>query len=264
MSFLVAAMWSIGALLAFDVAAMVLLAVRPAALFDPVSGALCQAFGFVGTLFFLVLVYEKERPLSQVLGFRRTNGWLPLLAIALGVALQAPLDLISGVTQKLFPLSEQARSAMEQFLDVSTLRRKIALLVAAALVGPVVEEVFFRGGIFRILRRTHSAGITLLGISLLFAGAHRDLRNALPDFLGGLAMGYVRTMSGSIWPAILLHVAFNATTVVLLVKDGLEAPSLGALPTAVAMALTLGLVALFRAIAVRSERCTQAREQDLA
>jgi membrane protease YdiL (CAAX protease family) len=264
MSFFVAALWSIAALLAFDLVAIVLLAVRPAALYDPVSGALCQAFGFVGALFFLVLVYERERPLSQVLGFRRTNGWLPLLAVALGVALQAPLDLISSVTQKFFPLSDQTRSAMEQFLDVSTLRRKIALLVAAGLVGPVVEEVFFRGGIFRGLRRTHSAGITLLGISLLFAGAHRDLRNALPDFLGGLAMGYVRIMSGSIWPAILLHVAFNSTTVVLLVRDGPEAPPFSVVVNAVAMVSTLGLVALFRGIAVRSERCAQAREEDLA
>jgi hypothetical protein len=33
--------------------------------------------------------------------------------------------------------------------------------------------------------------------------------------------------------------------------------------TAIAMVLTLGLVALFRTIAVRSERCAQARAQDL-
>jgi membrane protease YdiL (CAAX protease family) len=124
--------------------------------------------------------------------------------------------------------------------------------------------VFFRGGIFGRLRRTHSAGLTLLGVSLLFAAAHRDLRNSLPDFLGGLAMGYVRIMSGSIWPAILLHVAFNTTTLYLLVREGLTGPPPSALRTAVAMALTVGLVALFRTIAVRSERCTQARERDLA
>ena len=66
---------------AFDLVALVLISARPDALFDPVSGVLCQAFGFVGTLFFLVLVYDKERPLSHVLGFRRTNAWLPLLAL---------------------------------------------------------------------------------------------------------------------------------------------------------------------------------------
>jgi len=263
MSFFVAALWSIAALLAFDLVALVLVSARPDALFDPVSGVLCQAFGFVGALFFLVLVYDKERPLSHVLGFRRTNAWLLLLALALGVALQAPLDMISSFTQKLFPLSDQARAAMDQFLDVTTLRRRMALLVAAGFIGPFVEEIFFRGGIFRNLRRTHSASITLIGISLLFAGAHRDLRNALPDFLCGLAMGYVRILSGSIWPAILLHVAFNSTTIALLVRDGPDGPPLSLAKTAIAMVLTLGLLALFRTIAVRSERCAQAREQDL-
>src|SRR6476660_9203306 len=131
MSFLVAALWSIAALLAFDLVALVLVSARPDALFDPLSGVLCQAFGFVGALFFMVLVYDKERPLSHVLGFRRTNAWLPLLGLALGVALQAPLDMISSFTQKLFPLSEQARAAMDQFLDVTTMRRKMVLLVAA-------------------------------------------------------------------------------------------------------------------------------------
>jgi len=263
MSFLVAALWSIAALLAFDLVALVLVSARPEAAFDPVSGVLCQALGFVGALFFLVLVYDKERPLSHVLGFRRTNAWLPLLALALGVALQAPLELISGLTQKLFPLSDQARAAMAQFLDVSTMRRKMALLVAAGFIGPFVEEIFFRGAIFRNLRRTHTAGITLFGISLLFAGAHRDLRNALPDFLGGLAMGYVRILSGSIWPAILLHVAFNSTAVALVVRDGPDGPPLSLAKTGIAMVVTLGLLALFRTIAVRSERCAQAREQDL-
>ena len=103
---------------------------------------------------------------------------------------------------------------------MATLQRKIALLVAAGVIGPVVEEMFFRGGSFADLRRPLGA-LTLLGISLLFALRTAILRNALPDFLGGLAMGYVRILSGSIWPAILLHAAFNSTTVVL-VRDGPE------------------------------------------
>jgi membrane protease YdiL (CAAX protease family) len=264
MSFFVAALWSIAALLTFDVAAVVLLAIRPDAVYDPISGALCQAFGFTAVLFFLLVVHEKERPLTYVLGFRRTSPWLALLAIGLGIALQVPLDLLSTLIEKAFPLSEQARSAMEQFLDVSTPGRRAALFVAAGLIGPIVEEVFFRGAILRQLRRAHPAGLTLLGVSLLFAGAHRDLRNALPDFLGGLAMGYVRILSGSVWPAILLHVSFNATSVALLIRSGPDGPPQGAARTGVAMAATLALLALFRAIAMRSARSADAREQDLA
>ena len=224
MSFFVAALWSIAALLAFDLVALVLVSARPDALFDPLSGVLCQAFGFVGTLFFIVLVYDKERPLSHVLGFRRTNAWLLLLALALGVALQAPLDMISSFTQKLFPLSEQARAAMDQFLDVTTLRRKMVLLVAAR------PHRTFRGrGIFSGRHLSQPAAHPfcrhhpLRDLSPLRRCAPRSAQRAA-RFLGGLAMGYVRILSGSIWPAILLHVAFNSTTIALLVRDGPEGP----------------------------------------
>ena len=263
MSFLRAAVWSITAVLATYYVAVVLVVLKSAPLRDPVTIVLCMAVGFMVTLFFMLLAQEREHSLSQVLGFRRTNGWLYILGIGLGVALQAPLGLVSELTQKLFPLTEEARSAMEAFRDVSTWQRKVALLVAAGIVGPVVEEVFFRGGIFRGLRRAHSAALTLLGMSLLFAAAHLDPGNALPDFLGGLAMGYVRIMSGSIWPGILVHMAFNSTTVVQLIRSGPEGP-VSTLQLALSMALTIAMVVIFRAIAARSERCAQAREQDLA
>jgi membrane protease YdiL (CAAX protease family) len=264
MSFFVAALWSIAALFAFILTYGLLLAASPGAMHDPMSGVLCQAVGFLGVLYLMLLVHEPGQPLSQVLGFRRTSVWLLLLAVLLGVALQPPLDLIAGFIEKLFPLSEEARRDMEQFLDVSTLQRKIVLFVAAGLVGPVIEEVFFRGGILRSLRRVHSAGLTLVGVSLLFAGAHHDLRDALPDFLGGLAMGYVRIMSGSIWPAILVHVAFNSSAVMLQIRYGPEGTPWNALGLAVCLGAILSLILGFRAIAVRSERSTQAREQDLA
>jgi membrane protease YdiL (CAAX protease family) len=263
MSFFVAALWSIAGLFAFILTGGVLVALSPGALHDPLSGVLCQAVGFLGVLYLMLLVHEPGQPLSQVLGFRRTSVWLLIVALLLGVALQGPFDLMSGYAEKLFPLPEETRHDMEQFLDVSTLQRKIALFVAAGLIGPVVEEVFFRGGILRSLRRTHSAGLTLVGVSLLFAGAHHDLRNALPDFLGGLAMGYVRMMSGSIWPAILLHAAFNSTTVVLLVRYGPEGTPMNVSWVLVCLVLIVALTLVFRAIAMRSERCAAAREQDL-
>jgi membrane protease YdiL (CAAX protease family) len=264
MSFFVAALWSVGALSAFITTGMLLVSLSPGALHDPLSGVLCQAIGFLTVLYFMLLVHEPGQPLSQALGFRRTSVWLIIVAILIGVSLHGPLDMISALTEKAFPIPDETRRDMEQFLDVSTLQRKIGLLVAAGLVGPVVEEVFFRGGIYRSLRRVHPAAITLIGVSLLFAGAHHDWRNLLPDFLGGLAMGYVRIMSGSIWPAILVHAAFNSTTVGMLVRDGPEGTPLSLPVTAVSMVMVVGLTALFRAISVRSEKCAHARELDIA
>jgi membrane protease YdiL (CAAX protease family) len=120
----------------------------------------------------------------------------------------------------------------------------------------------FHGGIFRGLRRQHSATATVLGISLFFALAHREPRNFLPDLLGGLAMGYVRSVTGSLWPAILLHAAFNTTSAILTLVSGPEVDVLTPWQNVVAALASVALLALFGRIARRSEVCAAWRDAD--
>ena len=46
---------------------------------------------------------------------------------------------------------------LRQLFDVHTLS-KVAIVVAAGVVGPLVEELLFRGGIFRGVRRQNGRG----------------------------------------------------------------------------------------------------------
>src|SRR5262249_2450695 len=139
---------------------------------------------------------------------------------------------------------------------------KIAIVLCAGLIAPIVEEMLFRGALFRGLRRQHPPWLTLVGVSLLFAAAHRDARNFLPDLLGGLAMGYVRGLAGSLWPAVVLHAAFNTVPVVFALRRGAEADMLTRPQNLAAVFASLGLLALYRAVALRSETCAQARAED--
>jgi membrane protease YdiL (CAAX protease family) len=227
-----------------------------------VSGVLCQSIVFLGALFFMTLKYDRERPVYDVLGMRRTPFVLCLLALAIGIALHGPLTLISSAIVRRFPPSEHEIEAIRRLLDAPTTRHKIALLAAAGFLGPLVEEMFFRGGILRNLRRRHSSSLTLLGVSLLFAAAHLDPRNFVPDFLGGLAMGYVRILSGSLWPAVLLHAAFNSGSVFVTLRSGPDADLFTLSECLAAVLATLALVGLYARVALRSELCAQARDLD--
>jgi CAAX protease family protein len=262
MSFFVAAIWSTSALVALDLIAAILVSARPSTNFDLVSRVLCQALAFMGTLFFMVVVHDKERPLSDVLGLRRTHVALWLLACALGIALQGPMTLISNAIYTRYPLPEEELALLRELFDVKGMPQKAALVMAAGLVGPMVEEVFFRGGILSNLRRAHTSGLTLFGVSLLFAAAHRDWRAFFPDFVGGLAMGYVRIASGSLWPAVVLHATFNTSSVLFALRTGPEADVLTRVQSLLATLATVGLIALYGAVARRSESCARARELD--
>jgi membrane protease YdiL (CAAX protease family) len=264
MSFFVAAMWSVSATLLTAFIELVLMSARHTERLDVVTHVLSEGVAFLATLYLIVIVHDADRPLSDVLALRKTRVSLCVVAAVLGLALHGPLTLISDVIESRYPRPEDEIESLRWLLTAPALHQKIALVASAGIFGPVVEEMFFRGGILRNLRRVHPSGLTLLGTSLLFAAAHLDPRNFLPIFLGGLAMGYVRILSGSIWPAILLHATFNTASVIVAVILGPDAPDPLTRPQAlVGVGATLGLVALFGSLALRSELCSEAREQDL-
>jgi membrane protease YdiL (CAAX protease family) len=269
MSFFAAAMWSTSALLILDVLAELLKKVRGLDQIDLVSGVLCESIAFLLILFVMLTVHERERPLSDALALRRPPLGLCLLAVAIGIAMHGPLTLISTAIYDRYPLPETEVELMRAWLTAPTVRQKVGLVAAAGLLGPIVEEMFFRGGMLRSLRRENTPGLTVIGVSLLFAIAHvdlahLDLRNFVPTLLGGLAMGFLRILSGSLWPSILLHVAFNSGTVVVALMSGPDADLFTRNQNWVAALVTLGLVALYGAVAVRSPRCVDARELDVA
>jgi membrane protease YdiL (CAAX protease family) len=263
MSFFAAAMWSVSAVAALDFfLALLVVSVGQSTELDLVSRVLCEAAAFMTTLLLLTMVHERERPLPDVLGLRRTPLALLVLATLFGVAFQGPVNLIAGVIYDRYPLPQDQIELLRELFDVKAVHLEVAIVVAAGLVGPVVEELLFRGGIFRGLRRRHGAATTVLGISVFFALAHREPRNFLPDLLGGLAMGYVRSVSGSLWPAILMHAAFNTTSVIFALVAGPDTDVLTRWQNVAATAVSLGLFALFGRIAGRSDVAVQARAAD--
>lgn len=90
------------------------------------------------------------------------------------------------------------------------------LVLAAVLLAPVVEEIFFRGMIFRSLR--NGIGVILAAaISGAFFGLlHWDfatverLLQVIPLIVFGIALALLYAWSGSLWGSIVLHGTNNA------------------------------------------------------
>ncbi|MEZ5559381.1 MAG: JDVT-CTERM system glutamic-type intramembrane protease [Pseudomonadales bacterium] len=94
-------------------------------------------------------------------------------------------------------------------------------MVASLLLWqPLVEEALFRGVLQGLLLQTRWGVSTRLGLSaangvaaLAFALAHLVHQPplwALSTLIPGLCFGWFRDRSGSLWPPLLLHAAFNA------------------------------------------------------
>ena len=89
-------------------------------------------------------------------------------------------------------------------------------ILSAGVISPVYEEIFYRGFIYRWLRTRTGKVLSLLISSLIFTVAHYPTLNAMPvNFISGIIFAWTYERTGSVWPAILIHGAFNSIAVIL-------------------------------------------------
>jgi tetratricopeptide (TPR) repeat protein len=128
---------------------------------------------------------------------------LVLILIYLGVAGCA--KLVENITHKPFPNSHA------QTFFKETLRGHPALAVlAGAILGPMAEEVLFRGLLFGALQKWLSTGWIILTTAIVFAAYHFDLPHFVPLLAIGVLLGWVRDKTGSVLVSAVIHTLINA------------------------------------------------------
>jgi membrane protease YdiL (CAAX protease family) len=90
-------------------------------------------------------------------------------------------------------------------------------LIHCAILGPILEELFFRGILLNQFSKRYSRLKALFISSLLFTGAHFRLEGILILFLSGMVFGHIYLKSKSIISSITAHCLlnifiFNSTT----------------------------------------------------
>lgn len=82
--------------------------------------------------------------------------------------------------------------------------------VRLIVIGPVLEELYFRRIIQKQLIATNYSSFTAILIaSLLFSIGHLDLSNFISAFIGGVILGYAYFKTKNIFISILLHSLIN-------------------------------------------------------
>ena len=95
---------------------------------------------------------------------------------------------------------------------LSAVDSPVWFMIAAVIVAPVVEEIFFRGFLFQGFRKKYGWVSAMLLSSAIFAAAHLDLASLVPTFVLGVILTYMYHRSNSVWPGIILHFLINATS----------------------------------------------------
>jgi membrane protease YdiL (CAAX protease family) len=256
--------WALGATFLFYLVAGILAAIRPGSERDLVSSVGCQAIAYLVILFLILLVHAPEAGVRDFVGMRPTHWLFYPLGIALGLALQAPANALYTVIERRWP-SHLEDLISTAFQGAST-PKKAAIALAVILFGPMLEELLFRGALFRAMLKSHPWPVVVGVTATLFAMAHLSIQSWLPIAILGLCLGFLRRMSGSLVPSMLLHAMFNAVPFYAMAAHRADAPDTdvpiapGIIVASVAAAvLLLGFVYL---VGLRTEAARTAQDFD--
>lgn len=129
-----------------------------------------------------------------------------IVAVAVGLA----IPLVGGKLTELVAHGHAVPQDVKQIGGDAGLGFRIALTLVVVSIGPLVEELLFRGVLLSALLRRLRVTWAVLASAALFALAHLPelhwLWYALPNLvLLGAVLAWLRLRSGSLWPAVIAH-----------------------------------------------------------
>jgi membrane protease YdiL (CAAX protease family) len=156
------------------------------------------------------------------------------LRAALAVGLRGYVAVFPWVLLALFLTVELLR-AFEVTVPVEPIQKLllqerdplvVGLTVAlACVIGPVAEELLFRGVLYAALRRRLNRPTALLAGSAIFALIHANPVGCLSLFLMGILLADLYERTGTLWCPLIVHIAHNTllTSLALVVRQLLAA-----------------------------------------
>ncbi len=151
-------------------------------------------------------------PLVDALGLRPPAPWHALAALLAAPALVHLALRWIAWQQEVLPLPSRLGDAGGLAAEITSLPPAL-LFLALALSPGICEELFFRGAVLSGLRRDLPAWRSVLWQALLFGAVHASLHRFVPTATLGALLAALTLQSRSLWPAVLLHTAYNGSVV---------------------------------------------------
>ncbi len=114
--------------------------------------------------------------------------------------------------------STSSNPAFEIIKSADTPGKLMFLFLIIGVLGPVFEEILFRGFLYTTVRKYLSAGVASVGVALLFALIHYDPGVLFQLFILGFLLSIIYERTGSLVPAIVTHCIWNSFVFVVSVS----------------------------------------------
>jgi uncharacterized protein len=174
----------------------------------------------------MVISEGGRKPFWKTIGWEWPEGLKPITTAAGCVVLALALF---GLAQLVTYIYGERKTDIDLLIE-SSLYSRLAMAFMAAATAPLVEEVIYRGVLYRALEKAAGAAVAVPVVSLMFAGVHVwQYRNNIAVIIVITVLSIVltlsRAVSGKMLPAFIIHLAFNGIQSILIVLGGFIDPN---------------------------------------
>ena len=165
---------------------------------------------------------------GDYLGLRSAHSIYFILGVVVLLVALPFVDWTGTINRSLIPestwigkwmksMEEDTAKQIAFMLKGQSIKDLILNLIFVAVFAGVGEELFFRGVLQRLFIKAFKnpwPGILLA--AFIFSAIHLQFYGFIPRFVLGILLGVIYWYSGSIWPAIIAHFAYDALAVVVI------------------------------------------------
>lgn len=128
----------------------------------------------------------------------------------------AGLNVLLSLTRSIADIGTSENSALITEFIQSSPKLLVAVFYCILIIAvPIIEEVIFRGGLWKLISRFGNEKIAAVLVALIFSFLHSwEAAFFLLPF--SVYLSYLRYNHGNIWYGVIAHVCFNGTALVLL------------------------------------------------
>ncbi len=156
-----------------------------------------------------------KKPFFNRLSFTKTSLVFIITGLIIGCSLQLPVNYImyivedAGVAPELF--DQYAKSIEPLTRDQNFFLQ----ILAIGIIGPVLEEIVYRGLIFHQFKKYLPISLAIIIQSLLFGFAHMNVIQGSYAFILGILMALTLVWSHTLLLPISMHIGMNLFGIVL-------------------------------------------------
>ncbi len=178
----------------------------------------------VGIVFVLNFVKFIHHQHLSAIGVTLKNFFKNVFYGIAGYLAVIPILFITMIITAVIITIFKYRPPVQPIVDILLKEQKIPLLIYsslfAAIAGPIMEEIFFRGFMYNAIKKHIGVFWGVIITSSVFSFLHAHVVGFMPIMILGILLAYLYEKTGSLVPSITVHITHNLASLfmVFLVK----------------------------------------------